>query len=153
MTIEIRKGYGEHTKITYPGKGHESFGSNPSDLIVNFKLRPKANYLRVGDNLIYTHSCTLIDALELKPFSVQTLDSRLVSVSPTEVITPQSTIRVVGEGMPCKESGDIVIDTQTNLKHKDEQKRGDLIIKFNIVFPKKILTHHREQMLKALAMN
>ena len=55
MTIEIRKGYGEHTKITYPGMGNESFGSNPSDLIVNFKLMPKANYLRDGDNLIYTH--------------------------------------------------------------------------------------------------
>jgi len=55
MTIEIRKGYGEHTKITYPGMGNESFGSNPSDLIVNFKLLPKANYLRDGDNLIYTH--------------------------------------------------------------------------------------------------
>jgi len=55
--------------------------------------------------------------------------------------------------MPCRESGDIVIDTQTDLKHKGEQKRGELIVKFNILFPKKILSHHRENMLKALAMN
>lgn len=44
MTIEIRPGYGEHTTIRYPGRGHESYGAKPSDLIVKFKLIPKANY-------------------------------------------------------------------------------------------------------------
>lgn len=153
LKIEILPGYGEHTSIRYPKKGHESFGSKPSDLIVKFKLIPKANYVRQDNDLIYTHTLTLIEALELKPFIIQTLDSRKVTVTPSEVISPQTELRVAGEGMPFKERGDVVIDTQTVLKPKSEQKRGDLIVKFNILFPKKILMHNRQTMLEALAAN
>jgi len=53
MKIEIRPGYGEHTTIRYPGKGHEAYGSKPSDLIVKFKLIPKANYSLRGQDIVY----------------------------------------------------------------------------------------------------
>jgi DnaJ-class molecular chaperone len=68
-------------------------------------------------------------------------------------VTPQTELRIKGEGMPSIESGDIVIDTKKFLISKHHQQRGDLVIKFNITFPQKILTHHREAMLKALALN
>jgi DnaJ-class molecular chaperone len=87
----------------------------------------------------------------LSSFTVQTLDSRLLTVTPTEYVTPQSELRIKGEGMARHETGDIVMDTYNILK--DEQGRGDLVIKFNIVFPKKILSHHREAMVEALQMN
>ena len=76
IKIEIRPGYGEHTTIRYPGRGHESYGSQPSDLIIKFKLIPKANYSLRGHDIVYVQTCTLIEALELKAFTVQTLDSR-----------------------------------------------------------------------------
>ena len=44
MTIEVKPGYGEHTCLRYPGKGHEAFASKPSDLVIKFKQVPKANY-------------------------------------------------------------------------------------------------------------
>lgn len=154
MTIEIRPGYGEHTTLRYPGRGNESFGSQPSDLIIKFKLLPEANnYTRNGEDLIYLHTCTLTEALELNAFTVQTLDSRLLNVTPTETVTPQTELCFKGEGMARCETGDIVMDTQTQLKPKQAQERGNLIIKFNIVFPRKILTHHREAMIEALSMN
>lgn len=37
MKIEIKPGYGEHTTLRFPLKGHESFGSLPSDLVIKFK--------------------------------------------------------------------------------------------------------------------
>ena len=34
--IEILPGYGEHTTLVYKERGHESFGSKPSNLIIKF---------------------------------------------------------------------------------------------------------------------
>lgn len=71
-------------------------------------------------------------------------------------MTPQSVICFEGYGMPCAETGDIVMDTKTALnicEDKAKPPRGNLLIKFNIVFPKKILTHHRAAMLAALEAN
>jgi len=48
------------------------------------------------------------------------------------------------------------MDTKTALnicEDKAKPPRGNLLIKFNIVFPKKILTHHRAAMLAALEAN
>ena len=47
-----------------------------------------ANYRRDGDNIVYTHTVSLLDALQMQPVSVNTLDNRKVFVSPTDVVTP-----------------------------------------------------------------
>lgn len=76
-----------------------------------------------------------------------------MTVTPTEYVTPQTELRLKGEGMPYAETGDIVMDTQTLLKPKSQQPSGDLIVKFNITFPRQILPQHREAMVEALQMN
>ena len=113
----------------------------------------KDGYVRDGDDIVYTHTLSLVDALEAQPIKVWTLDSRAVLVTPNMGVTPQTELRVAGEGMPCKETGDIVVDTQTVLKTQGEQPRGDLRVRFNIVFPQKILAHHRQSLLDALELN
>ena len=74
-------------------------------------------------------------------------------VAPDEMITPQTELRVVGEGMPTAEEGDAVKDTKNELLHHSMRPKGDLIVKFNIVFPKRIATCHRDMMLEALRSN
>ena len=69
--------------------------------------------------MIYIHTLTLEDALCSRPISVKTLDGRTVNVNLDIMITPQTIHVVPGEGMP-KESS---------------QGKGDLHIKFNIIFP------------------
>jgi DnaJ-class molecular chaperone len=114
LTIEVKPGYGEQTTLRFPEHGHESFGAKPSDLIIKFKLNQDATqFSRHGDDLVYVHTCTLLEALELKPFQLQTLDSRILALSPTETLTPQTELRIAGEGMPRFETGDIVVDTKT----------------------------------------
>jgi len=63
--------------------------------------------------LIYTHSLTLLEAIQMQPVAVNTLDNRKVYVAPTDVITPHTELRVAGEGMPRSLTGDIVADTVT----------------------------------------
>ena len=82
ITVEVRPGFGEHTTIRYPGRGHEAFGSDPSDLIIKFKQVQKNGYVRDGDDIIYTHTLSLVEALEAEPLKLWTLDSRSVLVTP-----------------------------------------------------------------------
>ena len=85
----------------------------------------------------------MVDALQMQPVAVDTLDNRKVFVAPTDVITPQTELRVAGEGMPKALTGDIVLDTTTQLQVEANRPRGDLIVKFNIVFPKRVQHEYR----------
>ena len=55
--------------------------------------------------------------------------------------------------MPRARSGDVVIDTTTQLLPAADQPKGDLIVKFNIVFPKRILNPNRQAIIEALRAN
>jgi DnaJ-class molecular chaperone len=58
---------------------------------------------------------------------------------------------VQGEGMP------ITLDGQSNildhLKNVSELPKGDLYIRFDIIFPSKIANHHKETIIQALRQN
>ncbi len=60
-----------------------------SDLVIKFKLQePSGGFVREGDNLIYFVNLSLVEALECKPVTIQTLDGRSILVTPNETITP-----------------------------------------------------------------
>ena len=63
MQVTVLPGFNEETRLVYQHKGHESFGALPSDLVIKFKQTPLANFVRKGDDLIYTHTLSLIEAL------------------------------------------------------------------------------------------
>jgi len=54
-----------------------------------------------------------MEAIQMQPVAVSTLDNRQVYVASTDVITPSTELRVVGEGMPRSLSGDVVADMVT----------------------------------------
>ena len=111
------------------------------------------NYERKGDDIIYTHTLTLVEALQMQPVAVNTLDGRKVFVSPTSVVTPQTELRVAGEGMPKAVTGDIVADTTTQTLPEAQQPKGDLIVRFNVVFPQRIMMENRQEIIAALREN
>ena len=101
------------------------------------------NYQRKGDDIIYTHTVTLKEALQMQPIAVTTLDNRKVFVAPNEIVSPQTELRVPGEGMPRAMTGDIIVDTTTQQMPQAQQPRGDLIVRFNIIFPKRVVHENR----------
>ena len=151
--LEIQPGFGEQTTLVYKGLGHESFGAHASDLIIKFAQVSKPGYQRRGDDLVVTTTISLAEAIQMQPVAIDTLDNRKVFVAPESVVTPQTELRVKGEGMPLAQTGDIVVDTTTQLKPLDDQPKGDLVVKFNILFPKRILNEHRQAMIQALTEN
>ena len=68
MTIEVKPGYDTDTVLTFPSKGNEAFSYKTSCLNIKFALEEsETNFKRKGDDLVYTHSLSLEDALLCKP--------------------------------------------------------------------------------------
>lgn len=57
-------------------------------------------FKRNCDNLIYTATLSLSDALCAKPVKLETLDGRILQVSMDSIITPKCVKIVKNEGMP-----------------------------------------------------
>lgn len=151
IMIQVKAGYGEHTTLRFPRLGNKSFGAHPSDLVIRFALKePTGGFVRKGNDLYYHVNMSLIEALESKPATIKTLDGRSILVTPNEMITPQTQVVLEKEGMPAQLTGNFVVDAQESLQSKQECKKGNLIVRYNIAFPKKILNHHKETILAAL---
>ena len=59
-------------------------------------------YQRQGNNLIYTHTLTLLQAISCEPIFITTLDGRVLTVGLDEIVTQNSLKVVEGEGMPIE---------------------------------------------------
>lgn len=55
--------------------------------------------------------------------------------------------------MPRELTGDIVRDTTTQLMLEADRPKGDLIVKFNIEFPKRVTHAQKQTIINALRAN
>lgn len=123
LTINVRPGWKKGTRVTFPGEGDESKTATTPDVVfvIQEKADPAAGYQREGNDLIFTCKLSLADALSDCSLMVPTLDKRLLSFPCPEVVSPYYEKRVPGEGMPIS---------------KAPGTKGDLIIRFHLLFPK-----------------
>ena len=135
LEIVVRPGWKEGTRITFENKGDDLPGRPRQDLVFVIKQAPHDRYVRRGDDLEATVELALPRALGGGTVDVPTLDGRVLRVRLREVITPRSVRVVKGEGMPIS---------------KLPGQKGDLHIKFNIVFPKRQLDETETAQLEAL---
>jgi DnaJ family protein B protein 4 len=77
-------------------------------------------FKRDGNNLIYTHKISLVEALTGCTVQVTTLDGRTLTIPVKSVVSPTYEEVVQGEGMPIT---------------KEPSRKGNLRIKFQIKFP------------------
>lgn len=123
FTITINPGWKKGTKVIFPGEGDESLVATAPDLVfmIEEKVDAKSGYTREGNNLVYTYRISLADALSDCSLQVPTFDNRILSFACPEVVSPYYEKRIHGEGMPIS---------------KSPGNRGDLVIRFHILFPK-----------------
>lgn len=120
LTIDIKPGWKKGTKITFPEKGNETRNVIPSDLVFIIEERAHPKFKRDGNDLVYTHKISLVDALTGCAVQLTTLDGRSLTVPVKSVISPSYEEVVQGEGMPIT---------------REPSKKGNLRIKFQIKFP------------------
>jgi len=124
LEINVQPGWKDGTKITFHNEGDVNPNSEPADMIFQIKQKPHPFFQRERENLIYTATITLSQALRGVKLAIPHLDGTTREVTIRDrVIDPHYTHRVNGAGMP---------------KPKEPGSYGDLIIKFDIKFPQSL---------------
>lgn len=129
LEIKVKAGWKAGTTITFPNEGDEAPGTVPADIAFVIAEKPHPRFTREGNNLVHNARITLRDALTDCAVSVTTLDGRKLTVPCNEVISPGTSKVVPGEGMPISKGG-----------------KGDLYLKFTIVFPDYIPDDKKRQL-------
>jgi DnaJ-class molecular chaperone len=151
LTVIVKPGWKIGTKVTFPGEGDEGVGILAPDVVFvvadkplkvaaseteNSDEIPVLPYERSGNDLIYTYKLSLADALTDCSLQIPTLDRRLISIACPEVVSPYYEKVVPNEGMPIS---------------KAPNTRGNLIIRFHILFPKYLNGQKRTKIREILA--
>ncbi|XP_077981617.1 dnaJ homolog subfamily B member 1-like [Glandiceps talaboti] len=125
LEIQVKPGWKEGTKITFPKEGDQRPNTQPADIVFTIKDKPHQVFKRDGSNLLYTASITLKEALTGTTVQIPTLEGRPVRLPISGIIKPTTKQRISGEGLPFP---------------KQPTRRGDVIVSFDIKFPDHLST-------------
>ncbi|KAF5443249.1 hypothetical protein F2P56_035821 [Juglans regia] len=135
LKIDIKPGWKKGTKITFPEKGNQEPGVTPADLIFVVDEKPHAIFLRDGNDLVVNQEISLLEALGGVTLNLTTLDQRNLAIMITDIVKPGHEIVMPNEGMPIS---------------KEPSKKGNLVIKFDIVFPSRLTAEQKSDLRRAL---
>ncbi|XP_071360135.1 dnaJ homolog subfamily B member 1b [Trachinotus anak] len=135
LEVQIKKGWKEGTKITFPKEGDETPRNIPADVVFVLKDKPHPVFKREGSDIIYTAKVSLRDALCGCTVNAPTLDGRAVTVTATDIVHPGMKRRVSGEGLPYPKRPD---------------RRGDLIVDYEVKFPDRLSQSARDTIAQVL---
>lgn len=132
LTVQVKPGWKEGTKITFPQEGDQQPNRVPADVVFVVKDSHHAHFKREGCDVRYTARISLRDALCGARVSIphicanqpaHILDSR------NEIIKPTTIKRLAGRGLP---------------NPKQPGRFGDMIVSFEIKFPDSLLQGSKE---------
>ncbi|XP_019734847.1 dnaJ homolog subfamily B member 1a isoform X1 [Hippocampus comes] len=135
LSVDIKRGWKEGTKITFPREGDETPTNIPADVVFVVKDKPHPVFRREGSDIIYPAKISLRDALCGCTVSAPTLDGRTITVTSRDVVKPGTKKRIAGEGLPLSKWPD---------------KRGDMILDFCVKFPDKLGQNTRDALRQVL---
>lgn len=123
LQVHVKPGWKSGTRVTFQREGDQSSaGSIPADIVFIIRDKPHSHFRREanGADLRYSAKISLRNALCGGVVMVPTLTGEQIKVKLNDVIRPNMIKRVPGHGLPYS---------------KEPNKRGDLIIAFDIQFP------------------
>ncbi|XP_070773507.1 dnaJ homolog subfamily B member 13 [Enoplosus armatus] len=136
LTIVVKPGWKEGTKIIFPKEGDQGPNSIPADIVFIVQQKSHPLFVRQDNDLIFKAQISLEMALTGFSVDVETLDDRLLIIPINDIVHPAYTKVVTGEGMPLSQ---------------DPSQRGNLIITFDIQFPEKLSAERKHLIKQALA--
>uniref|UniRef100_A0A669B805 DnaJ heat shock protein family (Hsp40) member B4 n=1 Tax=Oreochromis niloticus TaxID=8128 RepID=A0A669B805_ORENI len=135
LTIEIKRGWKEGTKITFPREGDESPSTIPADIVFVIKDKPHPHFRREGSNIVYPVRVSLRQSLCGCSVTVSTIDGKTCNMKITDVVKPGMRKTVAGQGLPFP---------------KNPEQRGDLVVEFDVNFPESLPTNARDVLKRHL---
>lgn len=138
LTIQVKPGWKEGTKITFEKEGDQAPGKIPADIVFVIRDKPHQVFKRDGANLSFTTKLTLRDALCGTRITVPTLEGPKVYLDYTkDIVRPQTVKRLPGRGLPFP---------------KDPSRRGDILVHFDIQFPSTLTESAKEILSEVLPL-
>ena len=135
LTINVKQGWKEGTRISFPEDGDQGPNVVPADIIFIVKDKPHSHFKRSGNDLLHVADIPLSLALTGGTIEVPTIDQRVLHIPINEIIRPSSRKIIQGEGMPSSQ---------------DPTVRGDLVVEFSIQFPQSLSPQQKELIRQAL---
>lgn len=135
LTIEVKPGWKKGTKITFPEKGNHQPNMIPADLVFIVDERPHDTFKRDGDDLVAVQKITVCEALVGYTAVLTTCDKRILSIPCLDIIYPGYEKVVHREGMPFA---------------RDPSKKGNLRLRFQLIFPTRLTMEQKEGIQKSL---
>merc|ERR1712062_813344 len=124
LQINVKPGWKAGTKVTFAKEGDRIPGKTPADIAFIIRDKPHPTFKREDSNIVYTHRLSLRESLCGSLVTVPLLSGQKRNINcMDEVIKPNTTKRIQGEGLPFP---------------KEPHRKGDLIVKFDIQFPDRI---------------
>uniref|UniRef100_W5KHD6 DnaJ heat shock protein family (Hsp40) member B13 n=1 Tax=Astyanax mexicanus TaxID=7994 RepID=W5KHD6_ASTMX len=137
LTISVKPGWNEGTRITFQKEGDQGPNNIPADIIFIVRQKPHPRFTRQNADLTYTAHISLEMALTGFAVEVATLDGRLLNIPVNDIVHPEYSKVVPGEGMPLS---------------SNPSTKGDLIIQFKTQYPEKLTPEKRQLLKQALTM-
>ncbi|KAK2722888.1 dnaJ protein homolog 1-like [Artemia franciscana] len=136
LTINVKPGWKAGTKITFAKEGDQLPNKIPADVVFVIKDKPHPTFKRDGSDIRYTAKISLRDALCGTRVDVPTLSGEIIRIdTSSEIVKPTTQRKASGYGLPYP---------------KEPNRRGDLIITFDIKFPDHLPQTVREVLRDAL---
>lgn len=124
LKLDIPPGSYHGETITFRGEGDQGVDIIPGDVVVTIEMKSHAEFKRQKDNLIINQKIDLLTALAGGSFGLHHINNEWIKVDiiPGEIIQPNSIKVIKNLGMPKKKYNGL--------------EKGDLIIHFDVEFPK-----------------
>jgi len=135
LTVKIPPGTPHGMQFSFPGEGDQGCKIQPADVCFVAEIQPHPDFEREGDNLVMTAKLTLGESLCGSKIPVKTLDGRFFTVMSVHMIYPGSEKVIAGEGLPLL---------------GEPERKGDLLIRFNVKYPNKLSDKQRQALKDAL---
>jgi len=135
LTIDLKPGLKQGTKVRFAKEGDQGPNIIPADIVFELREKPHPYFKRNGNDLTYTATVSLSDALTGTQLEIKTLDDRVLRIPVNEIVSPGYNKVIYGEGMPL---------------YKNPKQKGNLVISFNIVFPSHLSPNQKQNIKKIL---
>ncbi len=133
VTVEILPGVADGQIIRVAGAGEAGErGAGTGDLYVKVTVKPHERFRRQGNDLLATVRLSVIDLLLGTEITVKSIAGKPVKIVIPAGFNLREAVTVPGEGMPVFGSWG----------------RGNMIVAFNVVMPKKLSKHAQELLEK-----
>lgn len=137
LEVTVDKGAPQGEQYTFHGEGDEFPGAETGDVIVVVEIEEHQEFKRLGADLLYQKTVSLVEALTGIDFVFTNLDGRKVRVmsTPNEVIHPNSLMTLKEMGLPF---------------HKRSFEHGNIFVSFNVEFPSNLDAEQMRSLINVL---